>query len=118
MAEMVALTVTMKAAVDEEVVYVRLPLAMTLVGVSVVVSGRTGSPTGGFITIVEEVLDEVCGVNFGPLSNWSGDWRSRHFGGDKAPVALPANINLGVRIYLSGGTNPTANAGVVLWLVV
>ena len=47
MAELVALSVTMKAAGDEDLMRLRLPIAGQPVGVSVEGSGATGSPTGG-----------------------------------------------------------------------
>jgi hypothetical protein len=118
MAELVAVTMNAKAAVPDEMMYLRLPMATTLVGVSVTVFGRSGSPTGGFVAITEEVLDEICTVEFGPSTAWSGDWRSRHFGGNDTPVALPPCINLGAHLYVYGGVNPTMNIGLTLWLVV
>lgn len=116
MAELVALTVNMKAAVDEEYVRLRVPMAATLVGVSVVGGESTGAPTMGILVVTEETLDEVCAVTIRAAEGWRGDWLSQHFGGAASPVALPAGAGIGVRLYLSGGSNPTLGCTASLWL--
>ena len=117
MAELVVLTANMKGAVDEEYVRLRLPVAATLVGVSVVGGEPTGAPTTATLVISEETLDEVCAVPIKASEGWRGDWLSRHLGGAVTPVALPVGAVMGVRLYLSGGSNPTLDCTASLWLV-
>lgn len=114
MAELVALSVTMKGAGDEDLMRLRLPITGQLVGVSVEGSGATGSPTGGAVSVTEETLDEIASVT---MSSWRGDWLSHHLGGAASPVPLNAGASLGVRLYLNGGTTPTLNLTVSLWMV-
>jgi hypothetical protein len=64
--------------------------------------------------VTEETLDEIASVT---MSSWRGDWLSHHLGGAASPVPLNAGASLGVRLYLNGGTTPTLNLTVSLWMV-
>ena len=112
MAELITLTVTQVQAADGAVIRLRLPVAATLVGVSVEGGNTVGAPTDGMIVVSDLVLDEIAAVL---LTNWSGDWRSRHLGGAETPVALPAAASVGVTLYLNGGSTPTLDFTASLW---
>jgi len=88
MAELIVLSATQVGAGDQAYVSFHLPVAATLVGVTVAGVNVVGAPTTGFVSVNEPVLDEVCTVHIKWANAWTGDWRSRHLGGTETPVPL------------------------------
>lgn len=118
MAELIVLSATQVGAGDQAYVSFHLPVAATLVGVTVAGVNVVGAPTTGFVSVNEPVLDEVCTVHIKWANAWTGDWRSRHLGGTETPVPLSAGTALDITLYLSGGVNPTPDLTTTLWLAV
>ena len=89
------------------------PVGMTLVGVTVYPEAFTGTPTGFNIDVNVGETEAVKALAAGT----TGAWKARHFGGSNAAVALAAGDVVTVDVNLTGGTTPTADYDVVLWLL-
>ena len=93
-----------------------LPVGMTLVGVSLYPEAFTGTPTGFNIDVNVGESEAVKALAAGTAGT-AGVWKARHFGGTDAAVALAAGAAVTVDVNLAGGTTPTADYDVVLWLL-
>ncbi len=117
MINLLSITFTAQAQGDADGVHgVELPVGMTLVGVSLRPEAFTGSPTGFDVDIQAGGVDVVTAVAANTAGT-AGSWRSAHFGGSAAPVAIAAGATLEVDVNFTGGTTPTADYDLVLWLL-
>ncbi len=95
---------------------VKLPRGATLVGVSLGVEALTGTPTNIKVDVnddgTEIVADAVTLTAAG-----AGYWLTTHFGGTNAPVAIAAGSVVTVDVKFTGGTTPTADYDVTLFLL-
>ena len=92
------------------------PVGMTLVGVTVYPEAFTGTPTGFNIDVNVGAAEPVKALAAN-TAGAAGTWKARHFGGSNAAVAITAGDVLTIDINLAGGTTPTADYDVVLWLL-
>lgn len=93
---------------------VKAPVGLTLVGVSVYPEAFTGSPTGFNIDIQDDTTDVITAVAANSAGT-PGEWKSTHFGGSNAPVAVAAGSVLEIDVNFSGGSSPTADYEIVLF---
>jgi hypothetical protein len=92
------------------------PVGMTLVGVTVYPAAFSGSPTGFNIDLNVGEGEAIKALAAGTAGT-AGVWKARHFGGTNAAVALPAGAAVTLDVNLAGGSTPTADYDVVLWLL-
>jgi hypothetical protein len=92
------------------------PVGMTLVGVTVYPAAFSGEPTGFNIDLNVGETEAVKALAAGTAGT-AGAWKARHFGGANAAVALAAGDVVTVDVNLAGGSTPTADYDVVLWLL-
>jgi hypothetical protein len=93
---------------------VKVPFGITLVGVTVCAEAFTGSPTGFNIDIQDDTTDVITAV-VANSAGTPGEWKSTHFGGSNAPVAVAAGSVMEVDINLTGGSSPTADYDVTIF---
>jgi hypothetical protein len=94
----------------------KAPIGLTLVGVTVFPEAFTGTPTG-FNLDINVGETEVVKALAANTAGSSGEWKTAHFGGAKLPVAIAAGDEVTVDVNLAGGTTPTADYDVHLWLL-
>lgn len=94
---------------------VKVPVGMTLVGMTVGLEALTGSPTNvkftlkqGAVTLVDQLTLTAAGV---------GEWLSSHLGGANAPGAIPTAATVTVDVAFTGGSSPGADYDITLWLL-
>ncbi len=92
------------------------PVGMTLVGVTLYPEAFSGEPTGFNIdlNVGESEAVKALAAN---TAGTAGAWKARHFGGTNTAVALAAGDAVTLDVNLAGGTTPTADYDVVLWLL-
>jgi hypothetical protein len=95
----------------------KAPVGLTLVGVTVYPEGFSGSPTG-FNLDVNVGETEVVKALAADTAGASGEWKTGHFGGSQAPVAVAGGDLVTVDINFAGGSTPTADYDVQLFLLV
>lgn len=95
----------------------KAPVGLTLVGVTVYPEAFSGAPTG-FNVDVNVGETEAVKALAASTAGASGEWKTGHFGGTNAPVAIAAGDEVTVDVNLAGGTTPTADYDVHLFLLV
>ena len=93
---------------------VKVPFGVTIVGVTVCAEAFTGSPTGFNIDIQDDTVDVITAIAANSAGT-PGEWKSTHFGGGNAPVAVAAGSVVEVDVNLTGGTTPTADYDVTIF---
>jgi hypothetical protein len=88
----------------------------TIVGVSVCAASFTGTPTGFNL----DVNDDGAAVITALAANTAGtpgEWKSSAVGGANDPITVARGSNMTVDINFAGGTTPTADYTLVLWVL-
>ena len=93
---------------------VKMPLGMTLVGVTVCAEAFTGSPTGFNVDVQDDTVDVITAVAANSAGT-PGEWKSTHLGGSNAPVEVAAGSVVEVDVNFTGGSSPTADYDVILF---
>ena len=110
-----ALNFTMKDQADGDgVLGFQLPRNAQLVGVDKSVRGKSGTLTNHTIDINKGNAAALAAVCAGG-NNGSYGWRSTHFGGAAAPVAIEGDEAYTVDVNISGGGH--SELTVTLWLL-
>ena len=92
----------------------KVPFGMTIVAVALCAEAFTGSPTGFNIDIQDDTVDVITAIAANSAGT-PGEWKSTHFGGGNAPVAVAAGSVVEVDVNLTGGTTPTADYDVTIF---
>jgi hypothetical protein len=92
------------------------PTGLTLVGVTLYPEAFTGTPTG-FTVDVNVGETEAVKALAANTAGTAGEWKAGHLGGSKAAVAIPTGAVVTLDVNLAGGTTPTADYDVHLWLL-
>jgi len=92
------------------------PIGMTLVGVTVYPEAFSGEPTGFNIDLNVRETEAIKALAANTAGT-AGAWKAQHFGGSNTAVALAAGDAVTLDVNLAGGTTPTADYDVVLWLL-
>jgi hypothetical protein len=95
----------------------KAPVGLTLVGVTVYPEAFSGTPTG-FNLDINVGETEVVKALAANTAGASGEWKTAHFGGANLPVAIAAGDAVTVDVNFAGGTTPTADYDVHLFLLV
>ena len=76
----------------------------------------TGTPTGFNVdvNVGETAAVKALAAN---TAGTAGEWKAGHLGGSKVAVAIAAGDAVTVDVNLAGGTTPTADYDVHLWLL-
>lgn len=93
------------------------PVGLTLVGATVYPEAFSGEPTG-FNLDVNVGEAEAIKALAADTAGTSGEWKTGHFGGARTPVAIDAGDVVTVDVNLAGGTTPTADYDMLLFLLV
>ena len=93
---------------------VKVPVGITIVGVSVAAEAFTGSPTGFNIDIQDDDVDVITAIAANTAGT-AGEWKSTHFGGSNAPVVVAAGSEIEVDVNLVAGSAPTADYDVTIY---
>jgi hypothetical protein len=93
---------------------IKVPLGLTIVGVTVCAEAFTGSPTGFNIDIQDDTVDVITAVAANTAGT-PGEWKSTHFGGTNTPVAVAAGSVIEVDVNLVAGSTPTADYDVAIY---
>jgi hypothetical protein len=115
-----AITFTLEAqAAANGVAGFKMPKAGTLVGVSLMAEALTGSPTnvaidvnGGAAGSTELIAAAVTLTAAG-----YGEYLCKHLGGTNSNQALADGDLINVDVVFSGGTSPTVDCTIVLWIL-
>jgi hypothetical protein len=91
-------------------------VGLTLVGVTVYPEAFTGTPTGFNVdvNIAGQAAVSAVAAN---TAGTAGEWKTPHFGGSQAAVAITAGQQVTLDVNFSGGTTPTADYDLHLWLL-
>lgn len=114
---LIAITHTLKGqAAADKINGTVLPVGGTLVGLSAFVGALTGSPTNVKIDVMqgttELIADAVTITAAGGAT-----WKTTHFGGPNAPIALAKDANLAIDVKFTAGSSPTVTGDVTLWIL-
>jgi hypothetical protein len=93
---------------------IKVPFGVTIVGVTVCAEAFTGTPTGFNVDIQDDTVDVIVAVAANTAGT-PGEWKSTHFGGTNAPVAVAAGSRIEVDVNLTAGTTPTADYDVAIF---
>lgn len=88
----------------------------TIAGASLCAASFTGSPTGFNV----DVNDDGAAVVTALAANTAGTpgtWLSTALGGSADPIAVARGSNVTVDVNFAGGSSPTADYTLVLWLL-
>jgi hypothetical protein len=95
----------------------KAPVGLTLVGVTVYPEAFSGTPTG-FTMDVNVGETEAVKALAANTAGTPGEWKTGHFGGSNLPVVVAAGDKVTLDVNLAGGTSPTADYDVQLFLLV
>ena len=116
MQRILPLVFTAEAQVDADGVHeFDLPVGMTIHGVSLCAEAFTGTPTGFNIDIQDDGSDVITAVAANTAGT-PGTWYTPAFGGTNDPVHIAAGSDVEIDINLTGGSSPTADYTIVLYV--
>lgn len=111
-----AITLHKESVVDTDRILMWKQLKQaTIVGVSMVATVTTGSPTGITIDIQDDGSDVITALAANTALT-PGTWISKAMGGTEEPVHVAAGSVMEVDLNLAGGSTPQAVIDVVIWL--
>jgi hypothetical protein len=96
---------------------VKLPVSMTLVGVSLQVEGLTGSPTNVKFQFLNGATEIIAATKFTLTAAGVAEWLTAHFAGAEEAVALGRGDTLNVTLSFTGGSTPGADYDITLWML-
>ncbi len=88
---------------------------MTIHGVNLCAEAFTGSPTGFNIDVQVETADVITAVAANSAGT-SGTWKTPELGGTQTPVHVDAGEDVEIDVNLTGGSTPTADFTLILWV--
>jgi hypothetical protein len=114
---LIAITHTLKGQVAADKINgTVLPFGGTLVGVSVFAGALTGSPTNVKIDVMEGTTELIADAVTITAAG-GATWKTTHFGGANAPIALTKDANLSIDVKFTGGSTPSVTGDVTLWIL-
>ena len=116
MHRIVPLVFTAEAQADADGVHeFDVPVGMTILGVSLCAEAFANSPTGFNIDIQDDGTDVITAVAANTAGT-PGTWYAPAFGGTETPVQVAAGSDVEIDINLVGGSSPTADYTIVLYV--
>lgn len=114
---LISITHTLKGQVAADKINgTLLPFAGTLVGVSVYVGALTGAPTNVKIDVMQDAAELIADAVTITAAGGAA-WKSTHFGGSNAPIALAKDAALAIDVKFTAGTTPSLTGDVTLWIL-
>ena len=117
MSNLLCMSFSSQAQGDADAVHgFKAPIGMTLVGVTLYPEAFTGTPTGFNVdvNVGEAAAVTALAAN---TAGTAGEWKAGHLGGSKVAVAIAAGDAVTLDVNLAGGTTPTADYDVHLWVL-
>ena len=117
MSNLLCISFSSQAQGDADAVHgFKAPIGMTLVGVTLYPEAFTGTPTGFNVDVNVGETAAVTALAANTAAT-PGEWKTGHLGGSKVAVAIAAGDAVTLDVNLAGGTTPTADYDVHLWLL-
>jgi hypothetical protein len=92
-----------------------VPVGITILGVSLCAEAFTGTPTGFNIDIQDDGSDVITAVAANTAGT-PGTWCTPALGGSQTPVHIAAGSDVEIDVNFSGGSSPTADYTIVLYV--
>ena len=117
MHRLVPMVFTIEAQDDADgVIEFDVPVGMTILGVSLCAEAFTGTPTAFTIDIQDDGTDTAISALAASTAGTPGTWYTPALGGTNAPVHIAAGSDVEVDVNLAGGSSPTADFTLVLYV--
>ncbi len=118
MQNLVALVFTAEAQVTANGVHeFDVPVGITIHGVSLCAEAFSGTPTAFDIDIQDDATDVITAVT-ASTAGTPGTWYTPALGSTQTPVHIAAGSDVEIDINLTGGSSPTADYTIVLYVTI